>query len=265
VSHARICVSDVCFGEASPVEDDLAALARAGIRRAGIRADKLDARGLQLVRRSGVVVEYLNHRGFFTLDRPARGPAELARARRTVDAARALGATFIYGTTGGSGGMLAEEAGAAIARAFPDLIAYGAERGVAIAVEPSNPQFGGVNAIHGLGDAIAVAAPIGLKLCVDVHACWTERGLRDSIRRAAGEIVLVQVADFRPDRISLVRHPVGDGVIPLERILGWVLEDGYGGAFDVELFGYADSGEPLDAGLARSVDRLAAMLDRLGA
>ena len=55
----------------------------------------------------------------------------------------------------------------------------------------------------------------------------------------------------------------GDGAIPLERIIAAVLEDGYTGLIDVEI--YEEEGvDPADT-IARAIDRVTGMLARLGA
>lgn len=49
---------------------------------------------------------------------------------------------------------------------------------------------------------------------------------------------LVQLSDYvYGDRAVPGRAVPGDGDIPLDRIVGWILEAGYTGAFDLELIG----------------------------
>ena len=49
---------------------------------------------------------------------------------------------------------------------------------------------------------------------------------------------LIQVSDYiYGDQSPRARAVPGDGAIPLERILGWALDAGYHGAFDLELLG----------------------------
>jgi sugar phosphate isomerase/epimerase len=91
----------------------------------------------------------------------------------------------------------------------------------------------------------------------------TERGLRACLRDAADLIGLVQLSDYIAGRRDPYRAVPGDGVIGLERILAAVLEDGYAGLFDLEL--YAEPGvDPADT-IARACDYAGAMLERLGA
>ena len=82
------------------------------------------------------------------------------------------------------------------------------------------------------------------------------------IARAGSAIGLVQVSDFDPDSWSLTRAVPGEGTMPLERILGWILETGYEGLFDLELFGRPLETAPDD--VRRGVDAMNGMLERLG-
>ena len=57
----------------------------------------------------------------------------------------------------------------------------------------------------------------------------------------------------------------GDGAIPLERILGWALDAGYRGAFDLELLGpRIDDEGRLDA-TRRAAEYVGELLHKLGA
>src|SRR5438128_495755 len=68
---------------------------------------------------------------------------------------------------------------------------------------------------------------------------WVDRALRETIRTAGPTIALVQVCDYSPGDRTMDRGVPGTGVIPLERLFSWVLETGYEGFFDLELWGDA--------------------------
>jgi sugar phosphate isomerase/epimerase len=77
---------------------------------------------------------------------------------------------------------------------------------------------------------------------------------------------LVQVSDYvLGDRGFPCRAVPGDGGIPLEEIISWILEAGYQGPFDLELFGPRIEREGHYEAVARTGDRLGEMLIRLGA
>ena len=57
----------------------------------------------------------------------------------------------------------------------------------------------------------------------------------------------------------------GDGAIPLERLLGELLEAGYTGVFDLELVGPRIESEGNRAASRRAAERISEILTRLGA
>ena len=52
--------------------------------------------------------------------------------------------------------------------------------------------------------------------------CTRKTGLKETIERAAPRLGVIQVSDYAlSDRALPARAVPGDGVIPLQRILGW--------------------------------------------
>ncbi len=101
---------------------------------------------------------------------------------------------------------------------------------------------------------------------MEVNACWAERGLAGTVATGADTFRLVQVSDFAVGTLSTPNRLVpGDGDIPLERILGQVLEAGYEGCFDLELIGPRIDEEGYAAAAGRSIERLGEKLRALDA
>jgi sugar phosphate isomerase/epimerase len=79
-------------------------------------------------------------------------------------------------------------------------------------------------------------------------------------------IGLVQVSDYvLGDRITPCRAVPGDGAIPLERLIGDILEAGYQGLFDLELVGPRIVAEGPREATKRAAENLSEILVRLGA
>jgi sugar phosphate isomerase/epimerase len=77
---------------------------------------------------------------------------------------------------------------------------------------------------------------------------------------------LVQASDYvLGDRTAPCRAVPGDGTIPLERLLGDILDAGYTGVFDLELVGPRIETEGNRAATLRAAERLSEILYRLGA
>jgi sugar phosphate isomerase/epimerase len=101
---------------------------------------------------------------------------------------------------------------------------------------------------------------------IDIFSVWTEAQLRESIERAMKRCHLVQVADYViGDRRYPCRAVPGDGAIPLARIIGWILEAGYRGAFDLELMGPRIDREGHWEAVRRTAEQLGELLNKLGA
>jgi sugar phosphate isomerase/epimerase len=258
----RICVCEAGFDRAEPLQEHLERYLRLGIRRAGLVAPFIEVAGwessIQAVRDSGLEVAYLLAGPLFSLADPSTWEAERRTAMRWVDAASELGADRMYGVTGPSFGLEWEQASAAFAAAIEPLVAYARERQVELLLEPTNPVFVDLNLPHTLRDTVAVARRAGIGVCFDIHHVWTERNLRETVADAAGLIGLVQVADYVPGSRGPTRAAPGDGVIPLERIFAWLLDDGYKGVFDLELSPDRD-----DADFIRGAAHVCGLLDGL--
>ena len=83
-----------------------------------------------------------------------------------------------------------------------------------------------------------LAEQAGIGVCIEYFLLLDGAAAERDDRRAMQRCHLVQVSDYvLGDRALSCRAVPGDGVIPLERIIGWILEAGFTGAFDLELIG----------------------------
>ena len=118
--------------------------------------------------------------------------------------------------------------------------------------------------VHTLRDAIDLARRLDTGVCMELNACWAERGLAATIRDGVDRIRLVQVSDFQVGTVASSQRLVpGDGDIPIGRILGELIAVGYSGFFELELIGDAIAAEGYDVAVPRAVDVLDALLDDL--
>jgi sugar phosphate isomerase/epimerase len=264
--HPRACVSAISTFRLSLAED-LAFWEEHGIGHVGVSVAKLEAAGwddgiarvADAVGR-GLHVVNLIGLGPFHLAQPASWPAQQDRLERAIEAAAAVGAGCLVFTTGPAGQLSWEEAADALAAALAPVLPGADGAGIPFAIEHTNSLRVDVGFVHTLRDAIDLAARLDTGVCMEINACWAERGLAGTIAAGAGRLRLVQVSDFRigthstPDRLV-----PGDGDIPLARILSDVVAAGYDGAFDLELIGPHIDAE----GYASAVPRAVRALDEL--
>jgi len=261
--HPRLCISQISSWSWS-VEQDLDFYARNDVHTIGVSLRKLDAEGLtgpsRLIKDAALEVADLIGVGPLALDQPDEWPHQQARLLAAVDLADHLGAGCLVVTTGPAGRLTWEEAALAFGEATVETRARAAERGVVLAMEHTNSLRADVGFVHTLRDAIDLARHLGIGVCMEINACWGERDLATTIRDGVDVVRLVQVSDYAvgttttPDRLV-----PGDGDIPLERIVGQVLEAGYEGFFDLELVGPHIDEEGYESAITRSIE----YLDRL--
>ena len=133
-------------------------------------------------------------------------------------------------TTGPAGPLPWEEAADALEAALAPVLREAGFRGLPFAIEHTNSLRVDVGFVHTLADAVDLARRLDAGVCMEVNACWAERGLADTITAGADRLRLVQVSDFAVGTLSTPNRLVpGDGDIPLERILGQVLARGLHG------------------------------------
>jgi sugar phosphate isomerase/epimerase len=130
-----------------------------------------------------------------------------------------------------------------------------------LCLEHTNSLRVDVSFVHTLRDAIDLARRLDIHVCMEINACWAERGLQRTIGDGIDRIGIVQVSDFAVGTLSTPNRLVpGDGDIPLARIIGWLLDAGYEGVFDLELVGPRIEAEGYRSALARSCAYLSDLL-----
>lgn len=186
------------------------------------------------------------------------------RLMQAIDIAATLGAENLYLVTGGRGSLGWEAAAERFAKLIAPCRMRAEEKGVKLLVETASDFNVDIHIAHTLDDTITLAEIAGIGVCIELHACWFEGGLSEKFRRAMPVTGLVQVSDYvLGDRTAPCRAVPGDGAIPLEHLLGDILDAGYAGVFDLELIGPRIEAEGARAATTRAAERLSEMLTRL--
>jgi sugar phosphate isomerase/epimerase len=253
--HPRLSVNAICSMRQTLAED-LALWADLGVDHVGLISPKFDDAGhdpgVRAVRDAGLRVSSLScYRD---------GIADV------LDLTAALGTDVLYVPPGRAGAVRWEEAAEAFAAELAPLVARAGELGLRLAIEPTNPLRTDVSFVHSVRDAVDLARLSGTQVVVDLYSCWYERGLDELVRKNIDVVALVQLCDYRLGTFDMPnRCAVGDGDIPVERLVGMVLDAGYEGPFDIEILGPVIEAEGYRAPIARSVERAGELLTRLGA
>jgi sugar phosphate isomerase/epimerase len=249
-----------------PLPEIIEACVRKGIRAISPWRDQVAAAGLanvsKLVRDHGLALSGYCRGGMF----PAADAAGLKAARddnrRAVDEAAELGAPCLVLVVGGLPGALQGKAAhkdIALARnqvrdGIAELLDYAKQARMPLAIEPLHPMYAADRAcINTMEQALDVCDELdprrtgekserpqaALGVAVDVYHVWWDPKLQQQIARAGKERLLAfHVCDWMTPTTDLLndRGMMGDGVIDIPRIRGWVEAQGFEGYSEVEIF-----------------------------
>jgi sugar phosphate isomerase/epimerase len=194
--------------------------------------------------------------------------------RRAVDEACELNAACLVLVVGGLPGALAGRAAhkdlalsrSQVSDGIAQLLEYAKNCNMPLAIEPLHPMYAADRAcINTMEQALDVCDGLdpsksgALGVAVDVYHVWWDPKLQQQIERAGKERLLAfHTCDWLTPTTDLLndRGMMGDGVIDIPKIRGWVEAQGFAGYSEVEIFSSAnwwlrDSGEVLDTCIAR--------------
>jgi sugar phosphate isomerase/epimerase len=229
----------VLYGKA---KDDpagaLAALARSGVACSSVTAD---AGGANLL-----------------APPDEHGSPALRALRASLDFAAAAGGRPCYFVSGSLPPRTPTDDGVeALLAALPPVVAYAAEIGVPLSIEHNNAAHRDVGFINTLQGCIEFARRAGIGVDLEIQNCWIEQHLREMFRDNVDLFHNVQVSDYLVGETTRMnRRVLGDGSIPLEWLLGALLDAGYAGLFEIETLGPAIEAEGYASAVRRSVDWL---------
>lgn len=252
--------------------------ARRGITAISPWRDQVAAAGLDRiaaqVRSTGMKLSGYCRGGMFPASTPEGRRLALDDNRRAVDEAKTLDAACLVLVVGGLPGALQgkpEHKDIAAARndvrdGIAATLEYARQAGMPLAIEPLHPMYAGdracVNTMEQALDLCDLLDPHrsgALGVAVDVYHVWWDPKLEEQIRRAGRDRLLAfHVCDWLLPTRDLLndRGMMGDGVIDIPRIRGWVEQAGFEGYSEVEIFSSEtwwkrDGGEVLDTCIAR--------------
>ena len=256
----------------------IAECAQRGIRAICPWRDQVAAVGLdtvaRLVRDSGLELSGYCRGGMFPASTVEGRKRALDDNRRAVDEAKTLNAPCLVLVVGGLPGALqgkAEHKDLAAARndvrdGIAATLEYARSVGMPLAIEPLHPMYAAeracVNTMEqalDLCDALDPKSTGALGVAVDVYHVWWDPKLEPQIARAGkARLLAFHVCDWLVPTRDLLndRGMMGDGVIDIPRIRGWIEAQGYAGYSEVEIFSAEnwwkrDGGEVLNTCIAR--------------
>jgi sugar phosphate isomerase/epimerase len=164
--------------------------------------------------------------------------------RRAIEEAHELGAQCLVLVVGGllPGSKDLPKSRQAVKDGIAEILPEARKAGVSLAIEPLHPMQAAERAcINTLEQALDLCDELGegLGVAVDVYHVWWDPKLEQQIKRAGKKRLLAyHICDWLVPTRDLLndRGMMGDGVIELQKIRGWVEAAGYAGFAEVEIF-----------------------------
>jgi sugar phosphate isomerase/epimerase len=274
--HAALSLNTATVRKQAKLDEIIDACARRRIRLICPWRDQVQAVGLERiatqVRDAGLGLSGYCRGGFFPAADAAGLKAALEDNRRAVDEAVALGSPCLVLVVGALPGALTGKAaytdiGLARTQVFDGIAAtlqYARQAGMPLAIEPLHPMQAAeracINTLEQALDVCDALDPEGgaLGVAVDVYHVWWDPKLAEQIARAGRERLLAyHVCDWLLPTRDLLndRGMMGDGIIELRKIRGFMEQAGYAGAAEVEIFSEAWWARPLDEVLDTCIER----------
>jgi len=266
--HRWLSINTATLRGAGTLDTIIAACVRHDIRAISPWRDQVHAIGFErtakLVRGHTLELSGYCRGGMFPAMDAAGRRAALDDNRRAVDEAKQLEATCLVLVVGSLPGALAGapqskdlfSARRDVSDGIAATLEYAKSVGMPLAIEPLHPMYaadracvntleqaldlcdsleparGGPNGVDGAGRA-------ALGVAVDVYHVWWDPKLEAQIARAGRERLLAfHVCDWLVPTKDLLndRGMMGDGVIDIPRIRGWIEAAGFAGYSEVEIF-----------------------------
>lgn len=209
--------------------------------------DKLQEMGVsnaaRAIKAAGLTVTGLCRGGWFT-ESGVMDQAVIDDNRRAVDEAAEIGAECLVMVVGGlsAGSRDLASAHALVEDGLARTLDYARGVGMPIAIEPLHPMYAADRAcVNTMRQALDICDRLGdgIGCAVDVYHVWWDPELHDQIKRAgADRLMAFHLCDWLvPTRDLLTdRGMMGDGVIDIPLLRGWVEANGFKGLNEVEIF-----------------------------
>jgi len=276
--HHWLSINTATVRKQWPLDRIIEECAKRGIRAISPWRDQVAAIGLDKIARqlrdTGIGLSGYCRGGFYPAADAAGLKAALVDNRQAIDEAKTLNAPCVVLVVGALPGALAGKAaytdiGRARNEVFDGIAAsleYAREVGMPLAIEPLHPMQAAERAcINTLEHALDVCDALdpqksgALGVALDIYHVWWDPKLQQQIERAGKQRLLAyHVCDWLTPTRDLLndRGMMGDGVVELKKIRGWVEQAGYEGFAEVEIFSELDwwqrpGDEVLDTCIAR--------------
>lgn len=249
-------INTATLGYRQPIETVIELCAARGIGSIAPWRREIEGKDVHILARrlrdAGLKISgYCRSTYFPQVDAPAR-MAALEENRKALEQAAILGAACFVLVVGGlpAGSRNLDDARAQVKDGVTQLLETARTLGVPLALEPLHPMTTAdrscLNTLKQALDWCDELEPNNsgfLGVAIDVYHVWWDQELKAQIERACKNqrVLGYHVSDWLVPTRDLVmdRGMMGDGVIDLRQIRGWLEAGGYRGPVEVEIFSEA--------------------------
>ena len=257
-SHEHLSLNTATVRKQWKLDEIIDECAKRGIRAISPWRDQVAAVGLNEIakrlRDTGTSLSGYCRGGFFPAPDAAGLKAALDDNRKAIDEAKTLNAPCLVLVVGALPGALEgkalykdiERARSEVRDGIAATLEYARSVGMPLAIEPLHPMTAADRAcINTLEHALDLCDELDpgrsgmLGVACDVYHVWWNYKLEEQIARAGHKRLLAfHVCDWLTPTRDLLndRGMMGDGIIEISKIRGWVEAAGFAGYSEVEIF-----------------------------
>ena len=224
--------------------EDVIGVDRAGFRRLAVWRRKLDDfgidRAVELLHDHRIQVSSLNWAGGFTGSSGFTFAEAVEDVRDAIRDAAALGARTLSIVSGPRGGHISTHARRILMEGLSATVDVAAEHGVVLALQPMAKLYAHewtfLNSLDATLEVLSELNHPFLGMAFGSYHLWQEPDLSERILEAAPYVATVQLSDWMPPLHDTDRFLPGDGIVPLPEIVVALLQAGYRGDFEIDVW-----------------------------
>lgn len=193
---------------------------------------------------SGITPVSLVRGGFFTGKSEADRQKAIDENKQCIDEAAAIGTDLVVLVCGSTPGFTIDDNIKMIEDGIQSVTEHAQKNNVRLGIEPLHPMYADIrSSVSSLRAANNMAERINsdyVGVTLDVFHIWWEEQLQQEIQRCAdlGKLFSFHICDWKTDMEDMLqdRGLMGEGIINVPQIRGWVEEAGFNGFNEIEIF-----------------------------
>ena len=196
-------------------------------------------------RDSGLVVVSVARGGFFAAESKEDRDKAIDDNKRAIDETHSVGAPSLVLVCGSNKHQRLNTSRNQIQDGIAECLDHAKDAGVILAIEPLHPMYASErSAVNSMAQANTICENLenhpNVGIALDVYHTWWDDNLKEEIARSLnnGNLSSYHICDWLSPMEDMLndRGLMGEGSIDVDQISGWVMESGFTGFHEVEIF-----------------------------